>query len=125
MRNVRKSVTIIWELIRSKRVKKKNKRERERERERDWLIDWLIIYFGFITSVDCGARRRKKKTGYYSQKKLKMRLIQGQGRPWFESWVTWKSQISMKLWGKNLMRGSETDFNREWKKVRNKKLNKI
>ena len=34
MRNVRKSVTIIWELIRSKRVKKKI-RERERERERD------------------------------------------------------------------------------------------
>ena len=56
-RNVRKSVTIIWELIRSKRVKKK---ERERKRERYKLIDWLIIYFGFITSVDCGARRRKK-----------------------------------------------------------------
>ena len=33
MRNVRKSVTIIWELIRSKRVRKIRERERERERE--------------------------------------------------------------------------------------------
>ena len=39
MRNVRKSVTIIWELIRSKRVKKKKKKERERKRERYKLID--------------------------------------------------------------------------------------